>query len=344
MDEAKRMSDNTGSLRVSQVRSGESSDLLVSDPPRVSVLMPVYNGEEYLEEAADSILTQTFTDFEFLIMNDGSTDHTGELLDRLAARDDRIRVFHRSNRGIIETLNEMLDLARAELIARMDADDVAMPERFARQVHYLDEHPKCVLLGTAMVLIDPDGHDIIARSFPTTHEEIDKALLNGATPYCHPAMMFRRKDVLEIGGYDRDDLHAEDLGLFLRLGEVGRMANLPDPLFKHREHFGKVGVKHTRIQGETTRRLLIDAHQRRGLTPPDSIRRMAFNPLSPAEKHRNWTRWALADGNVATARRHALAAFRLEPFSRSTWKLLIGSAACSAKIGRRLVASRLAGP
>jgi len=343
-NEGKGMSDAMNPSNLSRAPSDESSDSLDSAPPRVSVLMPVYNGEQYLEEAADSILAQTFRDFEFLIMNDGSTDRTGEHLDRLAARDDRIRVFHRKNRGIIDTLNEMLQLARAPLIARMDADDVALPERFARQVRYLDEHPECVSVGTDIMLIDPDGHDIVARTFPTTHEEIDQALLLGATPYCHPATMFRRETVLEIGGYHDDCLHAEDLDLFLRLGEVGRLGNLPDPLFKHREHFGMVGVKHARIQGESTRRILLEAHERRGLTPPESVRRLVFDPLPPAEKHRNWSRWALAVGNVATARKHALAAFRLQPFSRSTWKVLIGCAVSGTKIGNRLVASRLANP
>ena len=126
------------------------------DHPRVSVALPVHNCERYVAEAIESILAQTFTDFEFLIVDDGSTDGTLPILNRFAARDSRIRVISRPNTGIVGALNEMLGLARADLVARMDADDVALPVRFERQVRYLDEHPECVMVGSRVTIID--GH------------------------------------------------------------------------------------------------------------------------------------------------------------------------------------------
>jgi glycosyltransferase involved in cell wall biosynthesis len=303
-----------------EATAGPASDLAA---PRISVLMPVYNGEAYLDEAIRSILSQTFADFEFLIMDDGSTDRTPAILDRIAAADRRIRVFRRENRGIIATLNELLELARAELIARMDADDIALPHRFAEQVRYLDENPDCVLVASSVVLIDPDGSDLTVRDGAHTHEEINRALLEtGGQIIYHPATMMRRQALLDLGGYRSGYFHAEDLDLFLRLGEVGRLVNLPEPLLKYREHLGKVGAVHAQLQGEVVRRVLLEAHERRGLTPPESIRQFAFRPTVPAEKFRIWGWWALASGHVATARKHALASLRRQPFAWPSWKLL----------------------
>ena len=132
-------------------------DVTAINHPRVSVALPVHNCERYVAEAIESILAQTFTDFEFLIVDDGSTDGTLPILNRFAARDSRIRVISRPNTGIVGALNEILGLARADLVARMDADDVALPVRFERQVRYLDEHPECVMVGSRVTIIDPDG-------------------------------------------------------------------------------------------------------------------------------------------------------------------------------------------
>ena len=304
-------------------RRGFVSEQSEQSAPRVSVLMPVYNGEKYLEEAVESILAQTFDDFEFLIMDDGSTDRTGEILDRLAAKDARIRVFHRENRGITPTLNELLRLARADLVARMDDDDIAFPERFATQVRHLDENPDCALVASSVVLIDPEGRDLATRAVPLSHEEIVEGLLRGGGQFVfHPATMFRRKPTLELGGYQERHPLAQDLDLFLRLAEVGRLTNLPQPLLKYRDHLGKLGVTHSRLQGETVRRILSEAHQRRGTTPPDSVLNLRFEPRDRAEKHRIWGWWALGSGRVATARKHAFAAFWRRPISGASWKLL----------------------
>lgn len=295
--------------------------------PRVSVAMPVYNGEKYLAEAIDSILAQSFTDFEFLIISDGSTDRTVDILEQYAARDDRIHFLHRENRGIPKTLNELLKLAKGELVARMDADDIAFPERFSKQVRYLDETPDCVVVGSSAIIIDPNGRELQCRNAPPSHEEITEGFLNGICTIFHPAAMFRRAPILELGGYREDTRHAEDLDLFLRLAETKRLANLPDPLLKYREHLGKIGETQQRDQTEIARRYLIEAHQRRGLTPPESLLSDQFTPRGPADKYRVWGWWALSGGNIATARRYALKALSRRPFSPENWRL----AACAVR-------------
>ena len=125
--------------------------------PSVSICMPVYNTKRYVAEAVESILAQTFGDFEFIIIDDGSTDGSRAILERYAKQDDRIRLISRPNTGIVGARNEALGLARGELIAVMDSDDVALPERFEVQVAYLREHPECVVVGSRALIIDPDG-------------------------------------------------------------------------------------------------------------------------------------------------------------------------------------------
>src|SRR5512135_1833139 len=146
---------------------------MMSDPPLISVCMPVYNAERYIARAVESILGQTFGDFEFLILDDGSTDGSLEILRRYANHDPRIRLTSRPNKGLPPSLNELVDQARGEFIARMDADDVALPERFARQVEYLRAHPDCVLVGSRVQLVDPEGDPLCDWCTMQEHEAID---------------------------------------------------------------------------------------------------------------------------------------------------------------------------
>src|ERR1700726_1508117 len=124
----------------------------MTSPPTISVLMPVYNAERYVAEAVESILSQTFADFEFIIIDDGSKDRSLAILEEYAARDPRIRLVSRPNTGIVKALNQGLALASGELVARMDADDIAMPERLAKQRDYLADHPECVMVGSRVLV------------------------------------------------------------------------------------------------------------------------------------------------------------------------------------------------
>jgi len=218
------------------------------DRPRVTVLLPVHNGGAYLDAAVRSILDQTFTDFELLAIDDGSTDGSGEVL--RGYRDPRLRLVKNSrNFGIVETLNRGLSLARGVYIARMDSDDISLPERFERQAHFLDAHPEVGVVGTSGGLIDGRGESLGTFRYPLSHEAICFSL-HFFNPLAHPSVMMRRKVVLSSGGYRSAGLSPggasfpEDYDLWWRLGDVTRMVNLPDRLLLLRKHTGTITARH----------------------------------------------------------------------------------------------------
>lgn len=300
----------------------------MADHPLVSVLMPAYNARRYVAEAIGSVLAQTWRDFELLIIDDGSTDDTAAILARHAAADPRVRVLSRRNGGIGAALNDGLVQARGELVARMDADDFCLPQRFARQVEFLRQAPDCVLVGSRVLLIDPDGAPLFEMAdIPTEHEAIDAMLLQARWSIVHPSVMMRRDVVRRIGGYNNDVVPVEDHDLFLRLAEVGRLANLPDVLLRYRKHpMNSVRVLADR-RVNALRRVMDAAWARRGLGDrvpypailPDIDRE---DPRRDVKQKRNWGWQCLRSGNVGTARKYALAGVREDPLALESWKLM----------------------
>lgn len=212
--------------------------------------MSVYNGERFLAEAIDSVLAQTFSEFEFLILDDGSTDATSVILLAQAARDSRIRPIIRENRGLVVSLNQLLGEARGPLVARMDADDICHPERFARQVAFLAANPDYGVVGCRTDDIDENGAPwpLNAAPHPLGHEDFLQAIEIGAPLLCHPAVMYRREVVLAVGGYHAAFQHCEDLDLWLRLASVTRLGNLPERLIRYRHYAGQVSSRHATRQ------------------------------------------------------------------------------------------------
>lgn len=202
--------------------------------PLVSVLMPVYNGAADLRRALDSVLGQTFSDFELIVINDGSKDESASLLN--SVDDPRVRVIHQDNMGLAATLNRGLAMARGALIARQDQDDLSHPERFARQVTHLNDNPECILLGTAAEIWVGDEPTERAHDHPTEHSLLAFDLLFN-NPFVHSSVMMRRDAVLDIGGYttDKSRQPPEDYELWSRLARKGRLANLPERLLVYRE-------------------------------------------------------------------------------------------------------------
>jgi glycosyltransferase involved in cell wall biosynthesis len=233
--------------------------------PTVSVLMAVYNTERYLAQAVESILGQTFTDFELVIIDDGSTDRSLKILERYAARDDRIRLISRENRGIPKTRNELLKNARGKFIAVMDSDDVAMSDRIARQVEFLSQHPDVLCVGGAYDWIDEAGRVLINRIEPIDNNEIQQRLLQGVTCIHHPTAVMYRLPVLQVNGYDESLPQAEDLDLFLKLGEIGNLANLSETVLQYRQHNRSISkVKQFQVIALLTQ-VCQRARQRRGI-------------------------------------------------------------------------------
>ncbi|WP_129126149.1 glycosyltransferase [Geomonas oryzae] len=218
--------------------------------PAVTVLMPVYNGARYLREALDSILAQSFTDFELLVIDDGSTDGSPELV--ASCEDARIRLVRRErNMGLIATLNQGLELARADLVARMDADDVACPHRLERQVAEFRERPGLVLLGSDLEIIDAAGVPIGYEPKPVDDVGL-KLALSVICAIGHPTVVFRREAVLKVGGY-REEFHAaEDYDLWTRLAVEGEFRNLPVPLLKYRINPQGESLRKTALQSENS--------------------------------------------------------------------------------------------
>ncbi len=216
--------------------------------PALSVILPVYNTERYLREAVDSILTQTFTDFELILIDDGSTDRSGDICREYAGRDPRIVLIDRPNGGLVSALNEGIAKARAPLIARMDADDIAMPERFACQYAHMMKNPQIAVLGSAIRWIDETGQITGLGLYPLIPAESKDALKRGCS-VAHPAVIMRKSAVLKAGGYRTAFIYAEDYDLWLRLVEQGHdISNLPQPLLKYRGHGANVSKVHQEKQ------------------------------------------------------------------------------------------------
>lgn len=232
--------------------------------PQVTVLIPVYNGERHLAAAIDSILGQSFGDFELLIIDDGSTDASAALA---AGYDDpRIRLESNArNLGVVATLNRGLAMARGDFIARMDADDIALPVRLERQLAFLASHPSVVACGTWMSAF---GAGTAATwQAPCEHAEIMARLLFESCLF-HPTVMLRTAVLRTYGvSYDGEYRHAEDYELWTRLAAYGQLANLGEVLLNYRLHDGNIGVAHRGEQLETAGRVRSGLLRRMGLKP-----------------------------------------------------------------------------
>lgn len=284
--------------------------------------MPVYNASRYLREAVESVLGQTFADFEFIAVDDGSTDDSLAILREYERRDGRVRVISRPNTGIVVALNEMLGVARGEFIARMDSDDVCLPERFEKQVAWLKEDPKRVAVGCWILNIDADGDPINYFKPPVRHDAIDERHVRGlGLAVAHPAAMIRHSGLRAIGGYRKEYEPAEDVDLFLRLGEVGELGVIPEVLLRYRNHAKSVSHEKKAYQMTVAWKAVEDACLRRGLSVP--VRASSEPTTSDESLHSRWAWWAFLAGFGGSARKHARRAVAAAPLRWAAWKLLL---------------------
>ncbi|MBI9113105.1 glycosyltransferase family A protein [Maridesulfovibrio ferrireducens] len=203
-------------------------------PPSISVIMPVYNGEEFLAESINSILAQTYSDFEFIIVDDASTDSTPQILEEYTRRDSRIRIItNATNKRVANSMNDAHGEALGKYIARMDSDDIAFPERFAKQVAFLEDNPDIDVCGTQAIYHETGR----LFSLPTTHQELRWTLLT-IPPLANPTSMVKRSLILKSEGFDPSFLPSADYEFWLRLfyKHNAKFANLSEPLLRYRAH------------------------------------------------------------------------------------------------------------
>ena len=280
--------------------------------PRVSVLLPVWNGEAFLKPAVESILRQTFSSFELIVIDDGSADASAAIAEKFACGDNRVRVLRRAHEGLSAALNAGLTAARGEYVARMDADDVSLPHRLQTQVEYLDAHPACVAAGAWIEVVDEAGLHLGLKTFVETHEEISAALYQGVSPIAHPTIVARRDALRAAGGYDARRYPSEDLDLWFRLAESGELANLGEALLQHRRHKAAVGVREREKMKAMALTICNEARSKRGL-PSRRGTPILAGTSADAQYHFECARTALIAGPRLTAVRHAAATIAAEP-------------------------------
>lgn len=210
--------------------------------PKISVIMPVYNSEAYIRYAIESILNQTFSDFEFIIIDGASKDKSYEITQKYAQNDGRIVSLKTDeNIGLIETLNMAIRIARGKYIARMDADDISLLDRLSKQFEYMEKNPEIGISGGTMQIVDMNGRVIGQRSYHLKDEEIRKNIFRHS-PFSHPLIIIRKSVLDKAGFYDPEYNDAEDYELYFRIGKYAKFGNLVDILLKYRVHKNSVTI------------------------------------------------------------------------------------------------------
>lgn len=230
----------------------------MKNDPLISVVMPVFNSEKYLADAIESILDQTFTNFEFLIFDDGSTDTSPDIVKLYVARDKRIIAdFSPINKGLVVHLNEGIRRARGKYIARMDSDDVSLPMRLEIQKKFLEDHPQVGVVGSSSLRMDHQSESVTPSKRITSSSYLFWQCFF-TNPLSHPTVMYRKAAVLAVGGYDETKIHTEDYDLWSRLLPIQHFANIQEPLLKYREHSASVSARNRETQIRNSSKTLAD--------------------------------------------------------------------------------------
>jgi glycosyltransferase involved in cell wall biosynthesis len=214
----------------------------------ISVLMPVYNSENFLEESIKSILNQSYTNFEFLIYDDNSTDNSKAIIKKFKQQDSRIKFFfNNKNNGYAKLLNKMIFDAKYNFLARMDSDDISEKTRLEKQLNFLLQNPKVSIVGSFIEIIDKKGNFVRKSKYPINYLEI-KSALRDYCAFSHPTTMLRADFVKKLGGYRTNMEPVEDYDLWTRLAQVSTMHNLPEYLLKYRLHIDSVSFTRSNDQ------------------------------------------------------------------------------------------------
>jgi glycosyltransferase involved in cell wall biosynthesis len=224
--------------------------------PAISIVMSVYNDSRYIDEAIKSILTQTFKDFEFIIINDGSTDNSLSKIKKY--KDERIMIINQKNIGLVASLNKGIAVARSDIIARQDSDDISLPDRLEKEIGLLKKNTDCIIVGSSMITIDESGNKRNTHKVLLNNPELKHELLV-RSPFAHGSVIFRKKAFFESKGYLSADWPAEDYGLWIRMSSCGEFMNIDEPLYKYRENSSGISQQNHKNQILATQRLQDEA-------------------------------------------------------------------------------------
>ena len=288
----------------------------MSKNPKISVVMSVYNGEKYLREAMESILNQTFTDFEFIIVNDGSTDNSLKIIK--SYNDERIRIINNEkNIGLTQSLNKALKQAKGEYIARQDADDISLPNRFEEQIKYFEKYPEVALVGTSAYIIDEDRKLLWKK---ITLPNPNKGLF-ADNQFIHGSVMFRKVVIEEVGAYNELLKYSQDYELWLRIARDYRVRNLTDVLYMlryHKESIRAIEVEKGMLYHFFSQKLAMNKCSKKMI---EEIKNKSifelYSYLDAKEKalfHRGLGHKYVKSGNLRSARGEYKKAFSSNPF------------------------------
>ena len=253
---------------------------MLSESPFITVLMPVYNCANYITKSIESVLNQTYEKFELLIINDGSTDGTIEQLKFYEAKDNRIRIYHQKNQGIVSALNKGINLAKGKYIARIDADDIMNKKRLSEQINILELKDNIAVLGSWITVINEKGESINNWELPFQPIEFDFwTYLNGDVRVGHPCVTYRTDVVRFLGGYRDNYPHAEDIDLWFRIEQSGfEILNIPKYLTLYRKHNSQITNKYRELSTQSYHKALSDFLSNRLKCDIDSEKAALFIP------------------------------------------------------------------
>jgi glycosyltransferase involved in cell wall biosynthesis len=220
----------------------------------VTVLMSVYNGQRYLKESISSVLNQSFREFEFIIINDGSTDHSENIIKKFCILDNRIRFIQKKNTGLTQSLNKGIEIAKGEWIARIDADDICEKKRLETQYFYAQSKKSLVLIGSGFVKINHEGLQSKIYKYPCEHNQLKELLIKKKFFYPHSSFFIRSESIKKLNGYRERIKRSQDFDLGLRLSEIGEIACIEEPLVRIRKHKNQVSHEDNGL------RQLVDSH------------------------------------------------------------------------------------
>lgn len=304
--------------------------------------MSCYNASRWVDVAIHSVLNQTFYDFEFIIVDDGSTDGTLDALRRHAARDARIVIIAKANTGLGDSLNVGIRRARGEWIARLDADDVCEPTRLVRQIEYAQAGPSLVFIGTALSIIDEHGKLLQVHRYPTDHAGLLRHLRQVRKFPPHSSAMFRATAVRDIGGYRTRIRRAQDWDLWLRLSSLGHLACIDEPLVRIRKHAHQVSYEDSGKRQKIDSRISLTSYWLRASGSPDPV----CEDDAGFEAFRCWLEARLHKNRLYAAeslRAELVSAFRCAPNRLLGALRIVGTSSRCPSLAMRLIWQWLVG-